>query len=153
MKVFKSPKNGFSLIETVMALTVVALGLTPLFLTQGRVTQDVGTMLASWRAIVALKNEQCDVMRMNVFNGEQPPELREKTVDGIVINFQLKHINEKSSLKNIKNLQLLTSSARWEFFSRPFVVLMARGVVVPEKQEANEESSDHNTQSKGSTAS
>lgn len=152
MKVFKSRKSGFTLIETVMALTVVALGLTPLFLTQGRITQDVSTMYASWRAVVALKNEQCDLLRTTVFNAEQVPSLPEKTVDGVTLKFKLKKINEKSSLKNIKNLQLLDAMAQWKFFGRPYTLKMLSGIVIPEKQESEQEGSKEGEQKTGKIA-
>lgn len=123
-----------------MALTVVALGLTPLFLTQGRITQDVSSMYASWRAIVALKNEQCDLLRTTVFNADHVPALPEKTVDGVTLQFKLKKVNEQSSLKNIKNLQVLNATARWEFFGRPYSITLLSGITIPEKQETRQES-------------
>lgn len=148
MKVFKNRSAGFSLIETVMALTVVALGLTPLFLTQGRITQDISTMYASWNAVVVLKNEQCDMLRTTVFSAENTPSLPDKTVDNTLIKFKLKKINDGSSLKALKNLQLLDSIAQWEFFGRPYTFTLLSAVVIPEKQEPAQ-SSESSSQGKG----
>lgn len=111
MKVSEQRK-GFSLVEVVMAMTITAVSLTMLFATQGRLLQQGARSVSSWRAMVTLKNIFVEAAEQN----EQRTEQIERLVDGVTANYTLKKIDERSALKDVKNVRLAHGVARWNVF-------------------------------------
>ena len=114
-----------------MAMTITAVSLTLLFVIQGRLVQQSARALESWHAMVALKN----IFVVSTEKKEQRDATVEKIVDAVTVSYALKKPSEQSSLKKMKQVQLMQGAARWSIFGVERRELLL-GAMVSAKKEA-----------------
>ena len=114
MKVSQN-RNGFTLIEVIVALTVVAFGLAPLFISESRLLNQTGANFAAWSALIDLKNFMCTTAQKRANSEAEQKKITEE-VNDITLSYDILQPPDGSSLKNIQNLQLIKATAEWDIF-------------------------------------
>ncbi len=127
----RASRNGFSFVEVMMAITVIAFSLGMLFTTQVSLIEQSAGALATWDAFVATKNLAIEALEQQ----EKPETNLQKMLDGFSLSYTFKKVDERSSLKNIKQLRITESEARWTLFGFPRSSLLIGARVIPETKE------------------
>lgn len=113
-----------------MALAVASFGLTMLFVTQGKLLEQVARMVQRWDVAVELStmlieaSETAESSRNNI----------EKEARGATLQCTVKKIGENSSLKKIKNLRLVQADARWQVLGFEQRSTLMSALVEPEER-------------------
>lgn len=112
MIVFKN-SSGFTLIEAMMAIALIAIVMTPLIISEGTIVQSVAKVSARLQRIFAAENFFMDA---RVDAEDKVPFALDKKVDfpGTKLSFERKQIDSKSSLAKIKNLVVDRIEASWD---------------------------------------
>jgi len=132
--------RGFTLIEVIIALTVTGLGLTPLFVSQGRLITQTGRSFAAFEGMIELKNFMYTTAQKTA---EKQKKITEEK-NGVTFSYEVFAPTGNSSLKNIKNIELIKAQAEWDFFA-PDGVMFPSAVAVPPKPTESETSKEKQT--------
>lgn len=116
MMSFKNHNNGFTLIEVLLALAIVAIMLTPLFITFGMVMERVNWSSRSFDALLLckdflLKSRQKQDPQVLEFSQEK----QDKDFFDANLTYSLKKISEKQGqLGQIEGLLQETITISWQ---------------------------------------
>lgn len=106
--------SGFTLIETVMALAITALVLTPIFIMHGMILQHSSYRSNAFDMILHCKTLLCEARQ------KQEPDAQEFTLDKSVAEFNAtckyvldKAIDQKSSLASLPGLHREAVTIEW----------------------------------------
>jgi prepilin-type N-terminal cleavage/methylation domain-containing protein len=111
---FHTNKKGFTLIETIIAIAVIAFVFGPLFVMQGSVLQRVVQQSRKLQRIFfmqffAYKAEEQIKPGATQFNLEKKEEF-----PATILRYQLMPVDTRSSLKDIPGLHMQRVLATWE---------------------------------------
>lgn len=130
-------RNGFTLVETIIAMTIAAFSLTTLLIMQGNLMKEGGRAVASWHALVELKNFFWEQEQQQVKAEDKDVRHEKKTFDATLV-YELKKPNDRSALKDIKNFRMVTEDARWSYFGGDYRLDLIGGRLVPEPKKEEE---------------
>ena len=136
----KKVKRGFTLIEVIIALTVAAFGLAPLFISQSRLLEQIGNNFAAWHALVELKNFICTTEQAQAALPEPQKKITAER-DGVTLSYESVKPADNSALKTIKNFELMKATAEWELFRPSTLTLVSGRSIKPVKKESEEKKS------------
>jgi prepilin-type N-terminal cleavage/methylation domain-containing protein len=137
MKVLKS-RNGFTLIEVILAMSIAALSLTSLFVIQGNMVTQSARMAVYWNALIDLKNFFWE-QEQKVIKPDEKDIRHEKKIGITSLTYQTRALGDRSAYKNIKNLRLIMEQARWSFFGFDNSLDFVGVRLVPEEMPKEEE--------------
>ncbi len=111
---FKNNRYGFSFIEAILAVAIVGIVLTPLFLLQGNVIRKIGQWSRYMQRIYEAKNFFIESQRAI------PPDTRQVMLEKkiadpeAVLKYEIREIASKSSLRKFKNILVEQVTLEWE---------------------------------------
>lgn len=111
---FKNNRYGFSFIEAILAIAIVGLVLTPLFLLQGNVIRRVGQWSRYMQRIYKAKNFFIESQR--AISPDTRQVMLEKKIDDpeAVLKYKIRKVASKSSLRKFKNILVEQVALEWE---------------------------------------
>ncbi len=107
-------RRGFTLIEAMVAVAIAAIILTPLFILQGVVLQNVGRMSRTLHRIFWAQHFLYEARRI------KDPEVRDFTLEKkiedpeCVLKYELKAVAKKSSLSQIADIRKEQVTITWQ---------------------------------------
>jgi len=117
MMISKSSK-GFTLIETILAIAVMGLVLSPLFITQGTLVQSVARMSRRLGRIFYAKNFMLTARRSTQSDSGQRTVEKKIEDPETTLVYQTKKIGSNSTLES-HDLFLETVALRWQEDAQP----------------------------------
>lgn len=127
-------RNGFTLIEAMIAVAIAAIILTPLFILQGVVLQNVDRVSRKLHRIFFAEDFLYEARRSMV------PEIRvftlEKKIDdpATVLQYKFGPLDKKSALGAINNLHVERVTITWQDQRRQREEQLIRFVYKPEQK-------------------
>lgn len=108
---------GFTLLETLFSLVIMALVLSPIFLVQGTVAQRVGRFA---RHIEKMMQAKLFLVEAPITVAKTPNQTTlEKKVESTTLKFELKKMGDDSAFKKIKNLYRQQVVFEWNELGKP----------------------------------
>ncbi len=96
-------RNGFTLIEVLLAMAIIGLVLTPIFNGQSAISRSVSRARRAFGGILAAKKFLIDT-EFNLAPEAQTFTTSKKSDEGITLKYELKKIPDSSALKKFKNV-------------------------------------------------
>ena len=114
-------REGFTLIETLLALSVMALLLTPLYLAQGTILRSVAFVSTKMQRVFFMKSFFFDA-RAAAEKQEAKEFVLEKKVDDPLmrLKYALSPVKKDSSLARFKGMHIERVRAVWEQDGRTY---------------------------------
>lgn len=105
--------SGFTLIEAMLAIALIAIAMTPLLITQGSVVQAVARVSARVQRIFFAQNF---FIEGRAEAGDETKFSLDKKIDApsTIFSFERKSVDSKSSLAKIKHVVIDRVKASWE---------------------------------------
>jgi prepilin-type N-terminal cleavage/methylation domain-containing protein len=135
---FKNRKTGFTLIETIIALMMVAVLLTPVFLWQGSIFQRVTQYSARALRIMLGHNFFLDT-RMNSSPDDKKLK-KEKKVDDIKTKFifERKEVPSQSAVAQYPGILTERVTISWEQQNKKYTQNLISFIFVPPSEDTHE---------------
>lgn len=111
---FKNKKKGFSLIEALLAIALVGIVLTPLFILQGASLRSVARLSRHLHRIYAAERFLFESQRSVALNVRQLVLEKKLEDPQTVLKYELRDISKESSLKDVHDIVAEQVTMRWE---------------------------------------
>ena len=119
MDSFKPLRSGMTLIEVMFALAIIAIVLTPIFVTQGSSLQQVAEKTNSFQRLFKAQELLCQA-DMTIAEGKTVAENQNSNSPRMQATYKESDPVQGSALAAYPNVKLRTLRWRWEFNSTNF---------------------------------
>ena len=112
---FKNHKNGFTIVEVIMAMAITALVLTPIFIMHGMILQRVKRVSTAFQSILYGKSLLYQARQKQDPDAQEfALEKHEDELDASCVYSLEKGIDQKSSLASIPGLHKEVVTVTWK---------------------------------------
>lgn len=112
MKASKN-KHGFTLTEVLLAVVLIGLLMTPIYVLQGRAFRSI---LTAWHRLERYTVAETFMTQTSIEKAKDPQAVVDKKIErpATSLRYQLMEVPKESSLKDVKNMYLERVTMTWQ---------------------------------------